>query len=67
MEQTLLPLLGDRDFFKLAVSDDDSIIITGGDTGAEFLAVSGLKVLFGCDKDVCGGIKPQKFRCPLFC
>ena len=62
-----LPLFGDRDFFKLAVSDDDGIIIAGGDTGTEFFTVSGFKILFGRDEDVRGGIKPQKFRRPLFC
>ena len=62
----LLPLLGDWDFFKLAVSDDDGIIIAGGNAGTEFFAVSGFKILFGRDKDVRGGIEPQKFRRPLF-
>ena len=62
----LLPLFRDRDFLELAVSDDNGIIIAGGNAGTEFFAVSGFKILFGRDEDVRGGIEPQKFRCPLF-
>ena len=47
------------------MSHDDRIIITGSDTGAEFLAVAGLKVLFRGNEDVGRGIQPQKLGRPL--
>ena len=47
------------------MSHDDRIIIAGSDTGAEFLAVAGLKVLFRGNEDVGRGIQLQKLRRPL--
>ena len=47
------------------MAHDDSVIVTGGNPGTELLAVVGLKVLFGGDKDIGGGIEPQKLRSPL--
>ena len=44
-----ISLLADGDTLKLAVSHDDGVVVTGRNTGAELLAVMGLKVLFGCD------------------
>ena len=40
LNDTLLPLKGQRDALKLAVPDDDSIVAPGGNAGAEWLAVS---------------------------
>ena len=51
-QQALLPLRADGDTLKLRVADDNGIIIAGSDAGAEFLAVAGFKILFGCDKNV---------------
>ena len=61
LQQRLLPFLADGDFFKLAVSDDNRIIIAGGNSGAEFLPVFGFKVLLLRNKNIGGGIQPQKF------
>ena len=49
IEKPLLTLPADGDTLKLAVSHDDGVVVTGRNTGAELLAVMGLKVLFGCD------------------
>ena len=66
LKEPFLTLSADGDFLKLAVSHDDGVIIAGGNAGAELLAVVGLKVLFGGDKNVGGRIEPQKLRRPLF-
>ena len=50
---------------KLAVSDDDRVVVAGGDAGAELLSVGGLKVLFRSHEHVCRRVQPQKLRCPL--
>ena len=49
IEKPFLALPADGDTLKLAMSHDDGVIVTGRNTGAELLAVMGLKVLFGCD------------------
>ena len=54
-----------RDFLKLAVSDDDGVIVAGGDPAAEPLAVLGFKVLSGGYQDVGGGVELQILRRPL--
>ena len=66
MQHPLLPLFGDRDTLKLRVADDNSVIVAGGDTGAELLAVSRLEVLFGNGEDIGRGVQTQKLRRPLF-
>lgn len=60
IEKPFLTLPADGDTLKLAVADDNGVIVAGGDTGAEFLAVVGFKVLLGSDKDVGRRIEPQK-------
>ena len=47
LDDALLPLKGKRNFLKLAVPDDDRIVIPSGDAGAELLSVGGFKILFG--------------------
>ena len=66
LQKSLLPFLRYRDSFKLAVSDDDCVIVAGCDSAAELLAVSRLEVLFGSGEDICGGIQPEELACPLF-
>ena len=66
MQHPLLPLFGDRDTLKLTVADDNSVIVAGGNTGAELLAVSRLEVLFGNGEDIGRGVQTQKLRRPLF-
>ena len=41
-----LPLRGQRDLLRLAVADDDGIIVAGGDPGAEFPTALGSKSFF---------------------
>ena len=65
MQHPLLPFSGDRDTLKLAVADDNGVIVAGGNTGAEFLAVSRLKVLFGDGKNIGRGVQTQELRRPL--
>ena len=48
------------------MSDDDCIIIAGGDTTAELLSVFGFKVLFRRNKDICAWIELQILCRPLF-
>lgn len=38
--------MGDGDFFKLGVADDDRVIVPGSDTRTEFLAVARFKIFF---------------------
>ena len=45
LNDTLLPLKGQRDSFKLAVPDDNGIIVAGGDAGTEFLRLAVSKSL----------------------
>lgn len=65
LQEPLLPLSGNGDALKLAVADDNGVIVAGGNAGAELLAVACLKVLFGGHKDIGGGVEPQKLRGPL--
>ena len=45
------------DFLKLAVTDDDRVILARGDASAELLAVLGFKVLSGSNKDIGGRVQ----------
>lgn len=67
LQQAFLTLLRYRDSLKLTVADDNGIIVAGGDPGAEFLTVSGLKVFLGRDQNIGGGVQPQKLGSPLLC
>ena len=66
LQEPFLPLSGHGDALKLAVTDDNGVIVAGGDAGAELLAVTGFKILFGGYKDIGGGVEPQELRGPLF-
>ena len=54
-----------RDFFKLAMPNNDRIIIARSDTGAELLAVARFKILLPCHKDIGTRIEPQVLGSPL--
>ena len=54
-----------RDFFELAMPDNDRIIIACGNTGTELFAVSRFKILLPCHKDIGTRIEPQVLRSPL--
>ena len=62
-----LPLYAYRDLLKLAVADDDGVIVAGGDPAAEPLAVLGFKVLAGGYQNVGGGVELQILGRPLLC
>ena len=56
----LLPLCGEGDFLKLAVAQDDAIVVPCGDAGAKFLAALLFKVLLGGHQDISAGVQVQK-------
>ena len=65
LNDTFLPLKGQRDALKLAMPDDDGIVVPGGDAGTEFFAVGSLKILAPCHQKFGVGVEVQKLRCPL--
>ena len=65
LNDTLLPLKGQRNTLKLAMPDDDGVVVAGGDAGAEFFAVGSFKVLAPCHQEFGVRIEVQKLRCPL--
>ena len=65
LNDALLPLKGQRNALKLAVPDDDSIVVAGGDAGTEFFAIGGLKVLAPCHQQFGVGVEVQELRSPL--
>ena len=67
LNDTLLPLKGQRNALKLAVPNDDGIVVAGGDAGAEFFAVGGFKILAPCHQQLGIRVEIQKLRCPLLC
>ena len=60
-----MPLLGHGDLFKLAVADDDGIVVTGSDSGTKPFPVFGFKILFGGNQNIGGGVQLQVFCGPL--
>ena len=65
LNDTFLPLKGQRDALKLAMPDDDGIVVAGGDAGTEFFAVGSFKVLAPCHQKFGVGVEVQKLRSPL--
>ena len=65
LNDALLPLKGQWNALKLTMPNDDSIIIAGGDAGAEFFAVGGFKVLAPCHQKFGVRVEVQKLACPL--
>ena len=65
LNDALLPFIRQRNTLKLAVADDDCIIVPGGDSGAEFFTVGRFKILFPCHQQLGIGIKVQELRSPL--
>ena len=62
-----LALYTHGDLLKLAMPDDNGIVVAGSDPSTEFLAVLGFKILTGSDKDVRCRIELQKLSGPLLC
>ena len=65
LNNAFLPLKGQWDALKLAVPDDDGIIVAGGDAGAEFFAVGSFKILAPCYQKLGIGVRIQELRSPL--
>ena len=65
LQDGTLSFQGHGDLFKLAVPNDDRIVVAGGNAPAKLLAVLGLKVLLGGDKNIGGGIELEVFARPL--
>ena len=60
-----LPFQRHRDFLQLGVPDDDGVIVAGGNTPAEFLAVFRLEVLFCGHENVGRRVELEVFSGPL--
>ena len=60
-----LSFIRKRDFFKLAVTDDNRIIVTGGDSRTKLLAVCCFKILLCSNKKLGAQIEVQELICPL--
>ena len=60
-----LPFNAHRDFLKLRMPDDDSVVVPGSNSTAEPFAVFGFKVLFRSHQNICGRIELQELRRPL--
>ena len=65
LNNAFLPLKGQRNALKLAVPNDNGIVVPGGDAGAEFFAVSSFKILAPCHQKFCVRVEVQKLACPL--
>ena len=65
LNDAFLPFKGQWDALKLAVPDDDRIVVAGGDAGAEFFTIGSFKVLAPCHQKFCVRVEVQKLRCPL--
>ena len=57
LNQTLLSFCGQGYLFKLAVSDDNRIIVTGRNSRTEFFAISGFKIFFAGNQQLCIGVQ----------
>ena len=66
-QDVTLALDGHGDFLKLRVTDDDGVVVAGGDSPTEPLTVLSLEVLPCGHQDVGGGIELKELRGPLFC
>ena len=66
LEDGFLTFRRKRDFFKLAMSNHDRVIVAGGNPAAKLFSVRRFKILFGGHQHIGSGIEPQKIRAPLF-
>ena len=57
LNNAFLPLIGKRNPLKLAVTDNDRIIIPGCNPGAELFAVGRFKILFPRYQQLCIGVQ----------
>ena len=62
-----LALYAHGDLLELRMTNNNGIVVAGGDPSTEFLAVFGFKILAGGDKNVRCRIELQKLSGPLLC
>ena len=67
LQNGTLPLDTDGYLLKLTVSDDDGVVVAGGDASAELLAIFCFKILFRGHQHIGGRIELQEFAGPLLC
>ena len=60
-----LTLRRERNLFKLAVTDNNRIVVAGRNPGTELLSVFSIKVLSGSYKDLGAGIQLEELVSPL--
>ena len=60
-----LPFCGQGNTFKLTVTDNNCIVIAGGNSGTEFLAVGCFKIFLCGNQQLCTGVQVQKLIRPL--
>ena len=60
-----LPFNAHRDFLKLRMPDDDSVVVPGSNSTAEPFAVFGFKVFLRSHQNISGRIELQELRRPL--
>jgi len=53
IDKPLLTLRADWNFLELTVPDNNGVVISGRDTGSEFLPFGGFKFFLCCYQDVC--------------
>ena len=66
LEHFDLPFSRHWDLLELRVTDDDRVVVAGGDPAAKLLSVLRFKILFRGDKNVRTRIELQILRRPLF-
>ena len=57
LNQTLLSFCGQGYLFKLAVSDDNCVVVAGRNSRTEFFAITGFKIFFAGDQQLCIGVQ----------
>ena len=65
LQDSPLPLQRHRDFLQLGMSDDDGVVVAGGNAPAKLLAVFRLKVLFCGHENVGRRVELEIFSGPL--
>ena len=64
LQLPFLSLGRQRNLLKLAVTDDNGIIVAGCNTGAELLSVCGFKIFLRGNKELGTRIEVQELVCP---
>ena len=57
LNQTFLSFCGQGYFFKLTMPDDNRIVVTGRNSRTEFFAITGFKIFFAGNQQLCIGVQ----------